>query len=344
MIGFSSTSNTMRIRRIFGSKLTRLADDDALILEEVYPGLDQHRLEGAGGTFVTELVVSLVRNASARHAVQLPQSEFVPSRASRLKAPGSDWLYLKLYVPPSLQDDLVRGPLREFARAALQDGLADRWFFIRYADPEPHLRLRFHGTPAVLWQRLLGNVLAWSQGLVDSDLVSRFSLETYDREIERYGGEDAVDAAETLFYADSEAVAGALGELSRSSLRREELAVRGLDALLASLGCSRARRRTLLLAGAARQEAGPVYRERRDIILSALGDPRNAASATIAAVGNELEHLHLHERLTVAPDAIYRSFAHMHCNRLGLNAEAERLAYGLLVRAYDTLQAKETAR
>ena len=325
-------------------ELTRLADDDAVILEEVYPALDEHWLPGAGGRFATELIVSLVRNASAPNAAQLPLPASVPSRALRLKPPGSDWLYLKLYAPPSLQDDLVRGPVRELARAALRDGLADRWFFIRYADPEPHLRLRFRGTPAALWQRLLGDVLAWAQRLVDNDLALRFSLDTYEREIERYGGEDAVDDAEALFYADSEAVADVLGVLPRSSLRREELAVRGLDALFASLGCSRARRRTLLLAGAARKEAGPVYRERRDIILQALDDPRGAASATIVAVGNKLEQLHSHERLTPAPDAIYRSFAHMHCNRLGLNAEAERLAYGLLVRAYDTLQAKEAAR
>jgi lantibiotic biosynthesis protein len=325
-------------------ELARLAEDDAVILEEVYPGLDEHWLEGAGGRFATELIVSLVRNASTRSAAQLRQSESVPSRASRLKAPGSDWLYLKLYAPPSLHDDLIRGPLCELARAALQGGLADRWFFIRYADPEPHLRLRFHGPPAALWPRLLGDILTWSQGLVDNDLVSRFSLETYEREIERYGGEDAVDEAETLFCADSEAVAGALGLLSRSPLRREELAVRGLDVLFASLGCSRARRRQLLLASAARKEAGPVYRERRGIILAALDDTGNAASPAIVAVGNKLEQLHLHDRLTLAPDAIYRSFAHMHCNRLGLNAEAERLAYGLLVRAYETLQAKEAAR
>ena len=154
-----------------------------------------------------------------------------------------------------------------------------------------------------------------------------------------------VESVGTFLAANpSEAVAGVLGLLSRSPLSREELAVRGLDALFASLGCSRARRRSLLLASAARKEAGPVYRERRDIILASLDDPCNAASAAIAAVGNKLEQLHLHERLTLAPDAIYRSFAHMHCNRLGLNAEAERLAYGLLVRAYDTLQAKEAGR
>ncbi|MDF5752129.1 PDZ domain-containing protein [Spongiactinospora sp. TRM90649] len=40
-------------------------------------------------------------------------------------------------------------------REAVSEGSVDRWLFVRYADPDPHLRLRLHGDPG----RLMGEVL-----------------------------------------------------------------------------------------------------------------------------------------------------------------------------------------
>ncbi len=51
-----------------------------------------------------------------------------------------------------MESDIVRGPLRDFSETVMSAGLADSWFFIRYADPDPHLRIRFHGDP----ERLTG--------------------------------------------------------------------------------------------------------------------------------------------------------------------------------------------
>ncbi|MEK8106376.1 thiopeptide-type bacteriocin biosynthesis protein [Micromonospora sp. M12] len=59
--------------------------------------------------------------------------------------PGGEWLYALVYCSGERQDELLR------AVPALAAGLdVDRWFFLRYGDPDPHLRLRFHGAPAVL--------------------------------------------------------------------------------------------------------------------------------------------------------------------------------------------------
>ena len=53
---------------------------------------------------------------------------------------------LKLYGPREDEDELLAGPVRELAEAAAEDGLASGWFFLRYGDPDPHLRLRFLGS------------------------------------------------------------------------------------------------------------------------------------------------------------------------------------------------------
>lgn len=54
-------------------------------------------------------------------------------------------LFVKLYGPAEHQDELLTGALGRLCSMAASAGLADAWFFIRYADPEPHLRMRWHG-------------------------------------------------------------------------------------------------------------------------------------------------------------------------------------------------------
>ena len=58
---------------------------------------------------------------------------------------------------PALRASTARSiALAPAIRAALRTGAADGWFFIRYGDPDWHLRLRLHGEPA----RLSAEVLA----------------------------------------------------------------------------------------------------------------------------------------------------------------------------------------
>jgi thiopeptide-type bacteriocin biosynthesis protein len=64
--------------------------------------------------------------------------------------PGSEWLTLKLYAGAITVDDLLRDVVGPLASDLEAEGLAQRWFFIRYADPHGHLRLRFQGNPATL--------------------------------------------------------------------------------------------------------------------------------------------------------------------------------------------------
>jgi thiopeptide-type bacteriocin biosynthesis protein len=106
----------------------------------------------------------------------------------RTFSPGSEWLYVKLYTGLSSADDLLLGELSVFVAAAREEGWIDRWFYIRFGDPSWHLRLRLHGDP----DRLAGSVLpalrdALRPAFQDGRLW-RMQVETYEREVERYGG------------------------------------------------------------------------------------------------------------------------------------------------------------
>jgi lantibiotic biosynthesis protein len=121
--------------------------------------------------------------------------------------PGSEWLYVKLYGGSNRQDELIGRELKEFCQSIHQDGLANGSFFVRYRDPEPHLRLRFHGQPSRLMSELLPRLHEFGVRLQGQGLLTRFVLDTYEPETERYGGPALLREAEMLFAADSAAVA-----------------------------------------------------------------------------------------------------------------------------------------
>jgi thiopeptide-type bacteriocin biosynthesis protein len=118
--------------------------------------------------------------------------------------PGGEWLFAKLYASADRHTDLISQRLPTL-RASLPPSV-DRWFFIRYFDPEPHLRLRFHGSPDRLNAEVLPLVHDWAAELCRTGLARTLVLDTYEPEVERYGGPEALEAAERVFQADSEAV------------------------------------------------------------------------------------------------------------------------------------------
>jgi thiopeptide-type bacteriocin biosynthesis protein len=151
------------------------------------------------GTLANELVFSgrcaTVGNTS------LPRSDQTVARAF---GPGDEWLYAKIGVGVASADRLLvelLAPLLETMKPGIR-----RWFFVRYADPDHHLRLRFLGEPKFLLQELwpaLHESFAYARR---SSLVSKEELGTYVREVERYGGPLLIETAEAMFEADSEAV------------------------------------------------------------------------------------------------------------------------------------------
>ncbi|MEV4804420.1 lantibiotic dehydratase [Nonomuraea sp. NPDC049421] len=117
---------------------------------------------------------------------------------------GGEWLYAKLYLIEEHQDELLVDRLPALLE---QVGPAvDHWHFLRYRDPDPHVRMRLAGTPGALAGRVLPALRDWVAAGCAAGALRRMTLDTYEPEYVRYGGEKAMPAAERLFHADSESV------------------------------------------------------------------------------------------------------------------------------------------
>lgn len=121
----------------------------------------------------------------------------------REQLPGGEWVSAALYCPAERHDEVLGFHLPPLL--AELPGTVDRWFFVRYRDAHGwHLRMRFHSDdPRVLAAELLPRLHSFAAGLRDSGYTRRLTLDTYDPEVERYGGPTAMPAAERVFHADS---------------------------------------------------------------------------------------------------------------------------------------------
>jgi thiopeptide-type bacteriocin biosynthesis protein len=273
-----------------------------------------------------------------------------------LRPPGSEWLFVKLYCSSAFEEDLIAYPLRTFAEEARGSGLAEEWFFVRYNDPDLHLRLRFRGEPERLTGKLLPKLCTWASGMMEDGFCSRFAFDTYDREVERYGGTPGTRVAELIFAADSRTVADLIYFLQESELKldRISLAVLSVDNLLECLGLTgTAYLRWLQQYVTSRQDVGQEYRERKTLLRSLLYDSNSLlsepggelAAQTLAArrtalapITALLMELAGRRELSQTLDALYSSYVHMHLNRLfGSDHSAERRVLGLLLRTREGL-------
>jgi thiopeptide-type bacteriocin biosynthesis protein len=358
---------------------------DQVTLVELFPGPDELVASGPEGRFVHELVVPFVRHESGAKRTQGDAEAEAPTTdhgasdrcfigpVGRTFPPGSEWLYAKLYAGPATLDHLLRDLIRPVVEAASRTGAGDRWFFIRYGDPDWHLRVRFHGQPARLHGEVLPALQAAAAPSLDDGRLWRFQLDTYEREVERYGGALGIELAERVFHADSGAVlalAGRLPEDARGDVRWR-LAVLGMDRLLSDLGFDLETRHAVIRrardsfsaefradAGLQHQLGSKFRRDRTGLeaVLEATpgGDDRLAPgrevlqlrSERLVPIVDELRSCARAGRLTVSVPELAVSYLHMHANRLLRSAHRaqELVLYDFLARLYESRAARALPR
>ena len=112
---------------------------------------------------------------------------------------GSNWVYLKVYSTPAAANALLTGilqPVLTQFKAHIRC-----WFFVRYADPSPHLRIRFS-----ISEPEIGNLLiAFKDSMSNTaheELIRDYRTDAYQRELERYSPE-LIGDIETHFHLGS---------------------------------------------------------------------------------------------------------------------------------------------
>ncbi|WP_299122152.1 thiopeptide-type bacteriocin biosynthesis protein [uncultured Winogradskyella sp.] len=118
---------------------------------------------------------------------------------------GDQWMYYKLYCGVNVADDILIDAIVPFTKKQLDNNIISSWFFIRYNDPDFHLRIRFK----LICETHTGIIISELKKLLIPHLNSGFiwdvQLHQYKREIERYGS-STITYIENLFFWDSETI------------------------------------------------------------------------------------------------------------------------------------------
>lgn len=114
--------------------------------------------------------------------------------------PGTEWLYLKLYVPRLSVNRLLL-QLEPLIKKRFPHGKITRWFFIRYEDHAPHIRLRFKIVPADV-DHILAALRLILEDNVQQHLIREYQLDVYTRELERYQA-IGIEETEEFFWLSS---------------------------------------------------------------------------------------------------------------------------------------------
>lgn len=120
-----------------------------------------------------------------------------------IKIPGGDWLYFEIYCHPYRSNIILLVQIQNFLKQHRQ--LLKLWFFIRYNDPAPHIRLRLNVKKIESIAILLQSFRNLIEPLLLSETVKDVELKTYYRETKRYGA-TRIELVEHFFYLDSKLI------------------------------------------------------------------------------------------------------------------------------------------
>jgi thiopeptide-type bacteriocin biosynthesis protein len=251
-------------------------------------------------------------------------------------------LFARLHGHPDGFDTILTGHLPSLLTMWDEPPM---WWFIRYRDPDPHLRLRLHLAGGHGYGQAAERVGQWATTLRRQGLIGELVLDTYRPETVRSGPGKAMAAAEALFAADSAAVLAQLTALAASPrLHPAALTAASMvDLASAMLGSLPAGMRWLIDHARA---GGDPLRD-RDVLRQTvtLTDPTEAETTSQACAGGvqiaTAWHARRHAAVTYAallgsqtphvrPDSVVASLLHMHHIRaLGISPGPERLCHRL---------------
>lgn len=343
------------------------------VLREVCPSPEQLCVTSEEGAFWHELHVPMLCRSTSPHTAHQKTTNVEPTSlrhrqhvTTRSFAPGSEWLYFKLYGGSLSLDQILMSHIRPIVRSPIAESCISQWFFIRYADPHQHLRLRFRGDPSRLQRELLPFVSESLKPLIDSGVLWKLQLDTYVREVERYGGHNGILLSEDIFCADSDAVIELLSALDPADEldSRWRLALLGAHVLLADCSFDEGEKlitikqlradcdRRFQIGAVEKKILGERFRTERAWV-DAIRDNRAAEgwegvwgtamevfqrrSGSVRNAVAKLRTLDSSGELPASMSALTSSYVHMHINRMmrALPNQHELVLYNFLFRAYD---------
>ena len=188
-----------------------LKHEDAVLLEFLHTD-DDCFIQDKDGVYCNEVIIPYGTKQPAYPDPYAMVNENY-TKVKKVFLPGSEWLFLKIYGGNKSLDYFLKTELLPLCDELIKAGYIDKWFFIRYEDPDRHLRIRFHFPANVNpISKILLKLNQVISSQVSDNKISKVLIDSYVRELERYTA-NFMEDSEELFFFDSIAVCHFLGKL-----------------------------------------------------------------------------------------------------------------------------------
>ncbi|WP_313269969.1 lantibiotic dehydratase [Sphingobacterium sp.] len=181
--------------------LKELKKRDLMLYENIYDSFESPIIDSKGNMVTNEVIFPLLGDSLAiKTKLYCTTSKHIV----RKFIPGSEWLYLKIYCGEKEGDNILIDQVKAFISTFTKEKLIQKWFFVRYYDPEPHIRIRFklNKDIAKSYLKITTSVQNVLGKLVMEGRISRIIFDTYERELERYGPNN-IENCERIFELES---------------------------------------------------------------------------------------------------------------------------------------------
>jgi thiopeptide-type bacteriocin biosynthesis protein len=316
-------------------------------------------IKGTDGNHMCEISVPFIKNGEyAKKESPIKAAPYFPlANEDRYKFPGSNWLYLKLYMGEEKINEFLIGHLYNFIEEFRQQGILKEWFIVRYNHPESHLRIRIHSPSFEMISKILFSFEEQFRLWTRLGWIKDVSIAKYEREIERYGGPSLIEAVETIFHSDTLATLFTIHAYLTKQMQCEEVVLHvlsivnflrnfeiNMDEILRILNMS--------IIGESELKGFRQYKNELTRLINALQHDGNSEIPEIQVMNAAsqirmgdiqnfckiADHLERNRWLS-----IIESLLHMHCNRLGCLKKDEKRARLYARQALFSILSKESA-
>jgi lantibiotic biosynthesis protein len=294
--------------------------------------IDQTWMKSGSGNYAPEMVVPFLKNQT----FVKNQAPFIASPylkipiETRLKLPGSEWLFIKFYLEEEGRDRFLLKFIAPLAKHLEEEGIIHGWFYVRYNDPEPHLRIRFRLSSTESIFSILPLIQQSSLEWIKKGFIKNMVIIPYEREIERYGGEALIEGAESLFCRDTLAIIHLL-QFSKKQFPYHESILHALSVVqfMLDLGLNLNEIILFFCDQKDEKELKDFRKHKKELISLLQSLPEIELFRTMSSLRKSISSFlvsQLQLQNPMALKSIYSSLLHMHCNRLGCNESQEKRA------------------
>lgn len=261
---------------------------------------------------------------------------------------GDEWVYFKIYTGRVTSDTILIENLSRITNSLLEKKIIDKWFFIRFTDPEFHLRVRFHLTDEKKYDEVSKIVNQELSQLVQERKIWKLDLSTYNRELERYHWSN-IDNSENIFFIDSDFTIKLLDFLKSNNETRVWLYVlKSIDDIFNAFNISLDERHKIIEkmftsfwiehgeVKSVKKDISNKFRKYNDELTQLIKSPPTALNAIYEERLERLKKITLSDEVKEDTTNLLWSYIHMNVNRF-IQANPrfhELIMYGLLEKQY----------